>query len=163
MLSVDIYGSLVHTPDQPEIIDNWHLPKSEQMWVRKDLPDFFDDVEFDKDGNAKLTFEQKEYAAKEVERCKNGFWLYINGVATYLTGKHYFYVQWWKLEDDIYPDYRDADRRYFMFLNHWENILWCIGIGRGKKRREGASSQATSNLIYECIFFTNSNRGLVSK
>lgn len=34
---------------------------------------------------------------------------------------------------------------------------------QGKKRREGASSQATANLIYECIFFTNSNCGLVSK
>jgi len=67
------------------------------------------------------------------------------------------------LEDDIYPDARLADVNYFLYLNHWENILWCIGIGRGKKRREGASSQATSNLIYECIFFTNSNCGLVSK
>jgi len=36
-------------------------------------------------------------------------------------------------------------------------------VVRGKKRREGASSQATANLIYECIFFTNSNCGLVSK
>ena len=63
----------------------------------------------------------------------------------------------------MFPDYRDADRRYFLFLNHWENVLWCLGIGRGKKRREGASSQATSNLIYECIFYTNSNCGLVSK
>lgn len=163
MLSVDIYGSLVYTPDPPEIVDNWHLPKSEQMWVRQELPDIFDDVDYDKEGNAKLTQDQKEYAAKEVERCRNGYWLYINGALTYITGKHYFYIQWWKLEDDIYPDYRDADRRYFLFLNYWENVLWCLGIGRGKKRREGASSQATSNLIYECIFFTNSNCGLVSK
>ena len=36
-------------------------------------------------------------------------------------------------------------------------------IARGKKRREGASSQATSNLIYECIFYKNTNAGLVSK
>jgi hypothetical protein len=86
-----------------------------------------------------------------------------NGVLTYITGKHYFYLQWWKLEDDIYPDYRDADRRYFLFLNYWESVLWCLGIVRGKKRREGASSQATANLIYECIFYTNSNCGLVSK
>lgn len=165
MLSVDIYGSLVYHPDVPEAlhIENFGLPKSEQMWRRKELPSYFDNVEVDKDGNAILTPQQRAYAAIEVERCKKGYYLYINGVPTYITGKNYFYLQWWKLEDDIYPDYRDADRRYFLFLNHWENVLWCIGVGRGKKRREGASSQATSNLIYECIFFTNSNCGLVSK
>jgi hypothetical protein len=163
MLSVDIYGSLVHTPDPPEIIDNWHLPKSEQVWVRQELPDIFEDIAYDKDGNAKLTVEQKAYAAKEVERCRSGYWFYNNGIPTFISGKNYFYIQWWKLEDDIYPDYRDADRRYFLFLDYWEHVLWCLGIFRGKKRREGASSQATANLIYECIFFTNSNCGLVSK
>jgi hypothetical protein len=165
MLSVDIYGALVYHPDAPEYynIDNWDLPKEKQVWKRKELPSFFDNVEMDKDGNAILTAQQRAYAAVEVERCKKGYYFFNNGIPTYITGKNYFYLQWWKLEDDIYPDYRDADRRYFLFLNHWENVLWCIGIGRGKKRREGASSQATANLIYECIFFTNSNCGLVSK
>jgi hypothetical protein len=165
MMSVDIYGSLVYHPDTPDHIriDGWDLPQKEQKWRRKELPDYFDEVEFDKDGNALLTSQQRAYASVEVERCKKGYWFYNNGVPTFITGKNYFYLQWWKLEDDIYPDYRDADRRYYHFLNHWENVLWCIGIGRGKKRREGASSQATANLIYECIFFTNSNCGLVSK
>lgn len=165
MLSIDIYGSLVYTPDtiQEELIDGFLLPKKEQKWKRKELPSFFEFVETDKEGNAILTPQQRAYAAVEVERCKKGYWFYNNGQPTFITGKNYFYLQWWKLEDDIYPDYRDADRRYYLFLNHWENVLWCLGIGRGKKRREGASSQATANLIYECIFFTNSNCGLVSK
>ncbi len=165
MLAVDVYGSLVYLPESPvpDIIDGWELPQKEQKWVRKELPDYFDDVKIDKDGTIYLTPQQKAFAAKEVQRCTNGYWLYINGVPTYITGKNYFYLQWWKLEDDIYPDYRDADRRYFLFLNHWENVLWCLGIGRGKKRREGASSQACSNLIYECVFYKMSNCGLVSK
>src|SRR6185369_4854355 len=165
MLSVDIYGSLVYLPDNiPEtLIEGYGLPRKEQKWKRKELPSFFDDVDYDKDGNAILNYEQQSYASIEVERCKRGYWFFNNGEPTYITGKNYFYLQWWKLEDDIYPDYRDADRRYFLFLNHWENVLWCLGVGRGKKRREGASSQATSNLIYECIFYTSSNCGLVSK
>lgn len=165
MLAVDIYGSLVYVPESPlpHIIDNWDLPKNQQKWVRKELPDYFDEVEYSKDGTALLTPQQKAYAAKEVERCKKGYWFYNNGIPTFITGKNYFYLQWWKLEDDIYPDYRDADRRYFLFLNHWENVLWCLGIARGKKRREGASSQACSNLIYECVFYKMSNCGLVSK
>lgn len=165
MLSVDIYGSLCYTDNAPleTLIEGWGLPKEEQLWKRKDLPLFFDDVDIDKDGNAILNYQQQAFAAIEVERCKKGFWFYNNGIPTFITGKNYFYLQWWKLEDDIFPEYRDADRRYFLFLNHWEHVLWNIGVCRGKKRREGASSQATANLIYECIFFTNSNCGLVSK
>lgn len=165
-LEVNIYGSLVETPFEPEgtYVENWgtNNPK-EQYWRRMELPSFFDSVEYDKNKNLLLTPEQEEYAREEVRRCKQGFYFLNNGIITYITGKHYFYLQWWKLEDDIYADYRDTDRRYFLFLNHWECILWCLGIIRGKKRREGASSQACSNLIYECIFFKNSFCGLVSK
>jgi len=164
-LAVDIYGSLITLPDNDKsYVETWGTDNPKlQKWRRKELPDFFDDVKKDEDGNALLNAEQAAYAKEEVRRCKEGFYFMSNGVLTYITGKHYFYLQWWKLEDDIYPDYRDADRRYFLFLNYWEFVLWCLGIFRGKKRREGASSQATSNLIYECIFYTNSNCGLVSK
>lgn len=165
MLAVDIYGTLCHVPNDclETLVDGWGLPKEDQYWRRKELPSFFDDIRYDTDGNALLTKEQKNYASIEVERCKKGFYFYNNGILTYITGKNYFYLTYWKLEDDIHPEYRDADRRYFIFLNHWENVLWALGVARGKKRREGASSQATANLIYECIFFTNSNCGLVSK
>jgi hypothetical protein len=98
-----------------------------------------------------------------LDRCRNGVHIYINGKIRYITPKYYFYLQWWVLEDGSRPEYRDCDRRYFIFLEYFEAILWCLGIIRGKKRREGASSQATSNLVYECIFFTNTNCGLISK
>jgi len=165
MLSVNIYGTLVYTPDGPcdTLIEGWGLSSSEQKWKRKELPEIFNSVDLDEDGNAILNPAQKRYASEEVRRCKEGYYFFNNGQVTYITGKHYFYVQWWLLEDSIYPEYRDTDRRYFLFLDYWEHVLWCLGILRGKKRREGASSQATSNLVYECIFYTNSNCGLVSK
>lgn len=165
MLSVDIYGSLCYTPDNPleTLIEGWGKDRMEQRWQRKELPSFFNKIEFDEDENAILSPEQERYAKQEVRRCKEGHWIFINGRPVYITGKNYFYLQWWFLEDDIPPEYRDTDRRYFLFLDHWEKILWCLGVFRGKKRREGASSQATSNLVYECIFYTNSNCGLVSK
>jgi len=163
-LAVDIYGSLITLPETQSYVEYWGTDNPKlQKWQRRDLPDFFNDIRKDDEGNALLDTRQSEYAKEEVRRCKEGFCFMNNGVLTYITGKHYFYLQWWKLEDDIYPDYRDADRRYFLFLNYWECVLWCLGVFRGKKRREGASSQATANLIYECIFYTNSNCGLVSK
>lgn len=164
--TINIYGSPIYVSPIGELfeVEDWDVDdKTEQFWRRKELPSFFDEVEYDKYGNLLLTKEQEKYAREEVRRCKQGFYFLNNGIVTYITGKHYFYLQWWKLENDVYPDYRDTDRRYFLFLNHWENVLWCLGIVRGKKRREGASSQACSNLIYECIFFKNSFCGLVSK
>lgn len=163
---ITIYYTDIELPEQPPIdeIENWGTANiSEQYWKRPELPLFFEQVEYDKDGNALLDNKQREYALNEVKKCKEGFWFMNNGTPTYITGKHYFYLTYWKLENDEYPDFRDADRRYFLFLNHWEKVPFVLGCIRGKKRREGASSQATSNLVYECIFFKNSNCGLTSK
>jgi hypothetical protein len=160
-----IYGVSCRVPDVPphqEII-NWDKSKEEQLWQRKELPSFFDKVQYTKSGDLILTEEQEEYAIEELKKCKNGVWIYVYGNPYYITKKYYFYLQWWTLEDGSRPEYRDADRRYFTFLEHWENVPWCLGVCRAKKRREGASSQATSNLVYEAIFFKNSNCGLVSK
>src|SRR6185503_4399267 len=166
MNKIEIYGTVVSLPEFREdtLIENWGTDDiTEQYWRRYELPEYFAVVEYDKEGNAILTQKQRKYAIEEVRRCKEGFWFMNNGIKTFITGKNYFYLQWWKLENDVYPDYRDTDRRYFLFLNHWENISHCLGIVRGKKRREGATSQATSNIIYECIFFRNSFCGLTSK
>ena len=164
---LNIYGTdvVIPQPQEGDYVENWGFPDnpSEQYWRRKGLPSFFDEVEYDKDGNALLDKVQSDYAREEVRRCKEGFWFLNNGVETYITGKNYFYLNFWKLEDDIYPDYRDLDRRYFLFLNHWEKTPWCLGIVVGKKRRQGATSIATSNLVYESIFFRNSFCGLTSK
>jgi len=163
---ITIYHTEIELPKQPSIeeIENWGVNDiSEQYWRRRELPGYFELVEYDKDGNALLNYEQRDYAVEEVKRCREGFWFMNNGNPTYITGRNYFYLQWWKLEDDIYPDYRDLDRRYFIFLNHWQKIPWNIGILIGKKRRQGQTSIGTSNLIYECIFFKNSKCGLTSK
>ncbi len=163
---IHIYNTEIELPEQPSIeeIENWgtdnHL---DQYWSRRELPEFFNQVEYNKDGDALLDSRQREYAKEEVRRCKEGFWFMNKGIPTYITGKNYFYLQWWKLEDDIYPDYRDLDRRYFLYLNHWENTPWCLGVMIGKKRRQGQTSIGTSNLVYECIFYKNSICGLTSK
>ena len=39
-----------------------------------------------------------------------------NGEPTYITGSHYMFIQWSNI-DVGYPDYRDANRKFFVF---WE-------------------------------------------
>jgi len=161
----EIYGVKVRIPEPEEndVILNSDKPREEQLWVWEDLPPMFEKVTYNKSGDLILTPEQEEYADVEVGRCKKGVHTYIDGKVTWLPPKYYFYLKFWVLEDSSRPEYRDCDRRYFTYLHHWENILWCLGLVRGKKRREGASSQATSNLVYEAVFYKNSNCGLISK
>ncbi len=68
-LAVDIYGTLINLPDKKDFIEDWGTtnPK-EQYWRRKELPDFFDEVKKDEDGNAILNEEQSKYAKEEVRR-----------------------------------------------------------------------------------------------
>lgn len=163
--TINIYGNDILLPEPPPINEIYgnELPISEQYWKRMELPEYFETVSYNKEGDLLLTPQQQVYASEEVRRCREGFWFMNKNKPTFITGKHYFFLQWWKLEDDIYADYRDADRRYYIYLNHYENIKWCLGVVRGKHRRAGASSQACANLMYECIFFQNSKCGLISK
>lgn len=165
MDNIVVYGANISLPTAPEDIYVYGcgLPPSDQYWIRHEMPSYFSVVEYDRDGSVILTKEQEAYAAEEVRRCRDGYWFFNNGIKTYITGKNYFYLQWWKLEDDIYPNYRDADRRWFLFLDHWEKNPACLGVIRGKHRRAGATSQATSNVIYECVFYKNTVCGIVSK
>ena len=162
---IEVYGTKIKLPEQPvkEEIINYNLPIKEQKWYKKELPNFFEKVEYNKNGNLILTAQQEEYARQEVERCKKGIWVYIKGVPKYITGKYYFFLQYYILEDGNSPEFREADRVYYLFHEHWYKIQWCLGTIRTKKRRDGASSQSCSNILYEAIFYKNTNCGLVSK
>lgn len=163
---IEIYGSKIRLPDEPEDKSEvlyYNKPLKEQKWVKEELPDFFETVEYDKNGDLVLTPEQEEYASKEVSRCKKGIWAMIGGKLRYITGRYYFFLRYYILEDGNAPDFREADRLYYIFFNFWFLIEWCIGIIRTKKRRQGASSQSCSNILYEAIFYKRSNCGLISK
>lgn len=162
---IEIYGSTITLPERPKDEDaiNYGLPRKQQKWRRQQIPDYFDKVEYDKQGNLILTPIQEKFAEEEVKRCKHGIWVWIGERLRYIPKRYYFYLQYYTLEDGTAPDFREADRLYFLFFEHWFLILWCLGIIRIKKRRQGASSQSCSNILYEAIFFKNSNCGLLSK
>jgi len=151
------------TPEIPKKIDGVKLPKSEQYFRKTEIPDIFSDLEFDDDGNAVYTDEQADFIRAEWNKINDGYWYYNNGEPTYITGLHYFYLNYWTLEDGNTPDYRDVDRRYFYFQDHCETLPQCFGVIRIKKRREGATSQATCYLVWKAITQRKSFCGIISK
>ena len=51
----------------------------------------------------------------------NGYWFFNRGKPTYITGWHFMYLNFWKMDTDkgmYYPDYRDVDRKEFLFRNY---------------------------------------------
>lgn len=162
---INIYNTNIELPDTPPFdeIEDWGMPKEEQYWRRKPLPNIFRNIEKDIDGNISLTIEQERFANQEFKRIKNGFWFYNNGIPTYITGRNYYYLQYWTLENRKPPEYRDTSRRYYLYLEHWYNIYWCLGIIRGKSRRSGASSEASANITCHVTTTKNARGGHVSK
>lgn len=162
---IEIYHTKITLPPQPDIeeIEDWGEEPKNQYFRRKSLPKFFKVLERDEDGNVILTNEQEQFCNKELYRIKRGFWFMLNGVPTYITGRHYYYLQYWTLENRKHPEYRDTSRRYFLYLDHWYNIYWCRGVIRGKSRRSGASSESSSNTTCHVTTTKNARGGHVSK
>jgi hypothetical protein len=163
--TIRIYNTDITLPDVPthDKIEDWGMPKEEQYWRKKPLPAIFKTLVKDIDGNIELNREQEAYAAKEFDRIKNGFWFYNNGKPTYITGRHYYYLQYWTLENRKPPEYRETSREYYLYLEHWHSVYWCLGVIRGKSRRSGASSESSSNIVCHVTTNKNARGGHVSK
>jgi hypothetical protein len=159
----EIYGITYTTPDVPSKKDIENNKDKVQKFTRKEVPEMFSDLEFDEDSSPVYNEEQTNYIMAEWNRVNDGYWFYNDGVPTYINGLHYFYLNYWVLEDGNHPDYRDVDRRYFYYQEHCEKLPYCYGIIRIKKRREGATSQATCYIVWKAITNKKSFCGIVSK
>ncbi len=101
--------------------------------------------------------ELTEYSNTEWFRRINGFWFMNNGVATYITGVHYFYLSHWTL-DVGHPKFYHSDKLYFYFLASAFEDPRCLGIINFANRRSGKSYKAGA-VLYEAISRTRSAFG----
>lgn len=148
---------LPSVPKKKSILYN-DLKKKDQMWKRIELPEGFD-LEKEED---LYTPDDLKFVEEDFERRLNGLWIMINGTPTYLTGTHYYYLQWCKI-DVGYPEYRDRDRRFFLF---WEACVvdpFSLGMVMPKHRREGATFKGAAIVLEYITRTKNANGGLLSK
>jgi len=119
--------------------------KEEQYWERVLLPSWYKETIKREDIYEKKRKEDDEpfydeqleaYKKQEWDRRLNGFWFMNNGVATYITGSHYFYMQWWQI-DIGYVKFRIPDLEYFYFLQYCIEDPNCMGMIEITKRRFG--------------------------
>lgn len=141
--SVDEDGVLI----EGEEILYADLPQDDQYFIRIDNPFTDDDlvdisqIEFSE--RVKLYSSlQKKWVEKEELRMEYGGGVYvmIEGNLTYLPASYWGYINHWVLEHGDKPDYREADRIFFVFMEYLYFETEVLGNTRGKGRRQGASS-----------------------
>ena len=106
---IDLHGLFIALPKKPKKTDIlFHdLPKKEQCWRRLDVPAEIQKTKSLDDWNERpkeVRQKYEEYISEEFRRRKEGIWFYNNGVPTYITGSHYMFLQWSKI-DIGYPSF----------------------------------------------------------
>jgi hypothetical protein len=85
-----------------------------------------------------------------------------NGVKTYITGSHYMYLQWSSI-DVGYPDFREANRIYWIFWEACRADPRSFGMIYLKIRRSGFSFMSSSECVNIGTLARDARIGILSK
>jgi len=102
------------------------------------------------------------YIDEEFTRRDEGFWFTNNGKPTYITGAHYMYLQWSKIDVGA-PDFREANRLFYIFWEACKADKRCYGICYLKNRRSGFSFMSSAETVNLATLASDSRYGILSK
>ena len=103
-----------------------------------------------------------DYIDNEFTYREKGFWFYNKDVATYLTGTHYMYLQWSKI-DVGQPDFRESNRLFYIFWEACKADVRSYGLCYLKNRRSGFSFMASGEVVNLATISSDSRYGILSK
>ena len=139
--------------------------KEEQYWERIDYPKELEKIKNVFDWN-KYPDHFKEnwydYVDNEFKRRDEGIFFNNNGVPTYITGTHYMYLQWSKIDVGA-PDFRESNRLFFIFWEACKADIRCYGMCYLKNRRSGFSFMSSAELVNQATISSDSRFGILSK
>ena len=144
--------------------DNTHVFK-ENKWTRFDYPKVLSKI--------KTVFDWREYPEDfketwydyidvEFKRREEGFWYVNKDVPIYITGTHYMYLQWSKI-DVGQPDFRESNRLFFIFWEACRADYRSYGMCYLKNRRSGFSFMASGETVNMATISTDARFGILSK
>jgi len=138
--------------------ENKTWSKTEYPKALKRIKTVFDWKEYPED------FKERwfQYIDEEFKKREEGFWFYNNGKPTYLTGTHYMYLQWSKIDVGP-PDFREANRLFFIFWEACKADKRCYGMCYLKNRRSGFSFMASGEVVNLATLASDSRYGILSK
>ena len=161
----EIQGLRVGLPKTPSVVYSRSKKIKEQKWEVFEVPAIVTKTKSSLQFNEypdEYRFKFKSYIQEEFNRRVNGFWFMNKGIATYITGAQYMYIQWTTIDIGI-PNYRDANRIFYYFWEACKSDNRCTGMCYLKNRRSGFSFMASSELVNGATFTRNSHLGMLSK
>ena len=152
------------------------LPLVEDCYKRSDKKEqqFWEQLEYPKElSKIKSVFDWNKYPDKFKEKWYNyidqefkfrdeGFYFYNNGKPTYITGSHYTYLQWSKIDVGA-ADFRESNRLFFIFWEACKADQRCYGMCYLKNRRSGFSFMSSAELVHQATMSSDSRFGILSK
>ena len=139
--------------------------KEDQKWERQDLPKELRKIKsMDEWLDMPDVFrnQYQNYIKQEYERRRKGVWFYNNGEPTYITGNHYFFLQWSKI-DVGYPSFLSFQRDLFLHLEACISDNRSLGQIYVKCRRSGYTQMSSSLLVNEGSQVKDKLLGIMSK
>lgn len=164
---VESSGLLIVLPKKPkrsEILFH-DLPKGMQMWKRIPMPEELQRVRSMDEWLEKPSEFRKKFRAyieQEFQRRRDGVWFYNNGEPTYITGRHYMFLQWSKI-DIGYPSYLAFQKDIFLHMAACEADPRCFGQLYTKCRRSGYTNICSAVLVDEASQVKEKLLGIQSK
>jgi hypothetical protein len=111
-----------------------------------------------------LDFKEKwyDYIDNEFNKREQGFWFYNKSMATYITGTHFMYLQWSKI-DVGQPDFRESNRLFYIFWEACKADSRCYGMCYLKNRRSGFSFMSSAETVNMATITSDARYGILSK
>lgn len=155
----------VYLPEPPP--DDEVLFEKEQKFVRQEMPaqlkkwahEWLTEKEHDPNFVHAKAEQIVSWVDQEWDRSTDGIWFWNNGVKTYITDFHYFYLTAWRTYFG-YPIYRETDKEICYFIKFCEEDPDCYGGLLNTIRRYGKSSLIGAWIVFRTIRRPNHNAGM---
>ena len=158
---IEIQNLIIGLPETPKVV----YENKDKMWKRLPYPKDLEKIKSVFDWNKyPATFKEKhyDYIDEEFNRRENGFWFINKDKPTYLTGSHYMYLQWSKIDVGA-ADFRESNRLFFIFWEACKADQRCYGMCYLKNRRSGFSFMASSETVNQATISSDARFGILSK
>ena len=137
----------------------------EGIWVPHEIPKELASIKSQAEWNVRTNeFKSKyiDYIEGEFDKRANGHWFLNKGIPTYLTGSHYMYLQWTKIDVGL-PEFRESNRIFYIFWEACKADNRCYGICYLKNRRSGFSFMSGSECSNIGTITRDARLGILSK
>jgi len=158
---IQIQDLVIALPKVPKSV----YSNSKDKWVRftqpkelERLKNIFDWRAYPEDQKDKW----HDYIDEEFRRREEGFWFTNNGKPTWITGTQYMYLQWSKIDVGA-PDFREANRLFYIFWEACKADKRCYGMCYLKNRRSGFSFMSSAETVNLATLASDSRYGILSK